>query len=243
MIIGSILRKIKDKGSNIDFDLVDLDFIFKQGHLNDFPNFHEDAARFLLKQPTVDSFFITVHGFNISIVLKIAKVLKEMKPECFIAIGGNAVTISARDIIENFPYVDIAIKGEAEPTLPLLIPTLLSDKDFSKVPSVVYRVNNTVRESSMAYIEDGDAISSPDYTLVYLGKYLEHNKKLPYIVSGFALVESGRGCAHNCVFCAPAKVWGRHVKYRPLDKIIEEMRFLAYQGFNFSFFTQDNLDF
>ncbi len=242
LVLGSSLREIKEKGYNIDFDLIDLDLIFKQGHLNDSPDFHEVAAGFLLKQSDADSFFITAHGTNIGTILKIVQALKKRKPLCFIALGGTAVTLSARDIIENFPYVDLAINGEAEPVLPLLIPALLSNGDLSQVPSSVYRKNGVLKENPKVYIKDGYAIPSPDYSLVNLEEYLEHNKKNPYIVPGFALVEPGRGCAHNCVFCAPAKVWGRHVKYRPLDKIIDEMRFLAQQGFNFTFFTQDNLD-
>ncbi len=131
----------------------------------------------MLEQSDSDSFFVTVHGSNIGLVLKIVQVLKEKKPNCIIALGGTAVDLSARDIIENFPYVDIAIKGEAEPALPLLIPALLSDRDFSKVPSAVYRKNGTVKENSKVYIEDGNAIPSPDYSLVNLEEYLEHNTK------------------------------------------------------------------
>ena len=72
--------------------------------------------------------------------------------------------------------------------------------------------------------------------------YRTHNERFPYIFPGFALVESGRGCHYNCTFCAPAKMWGRRVRYKPIENTIEEMRFLKDHGFDFSFFTQDNLD-
>ena len=37
-------------------------------------------------------------------------------------------------------------------------------------------------------------------------------------------------------------MWKRHVRYRPVSDIIEEMKYLAVKGGNFTFFTQDNLE-
>ena len=37
-------------------------------------------------------------------------------------------------------------------------------------------------------------------------------------------------------------MWESNVRYRPVPEIIEEMKFLAGKGGNFSFFTQDNLE-
>ena len=97
-------------------------------------------------------------------------------------------------------------------------------------------------ENPRCYLGKDESIPSPDYSLVRIEDYITHNKTNPYIHPGFVLIESGRGCPYRCTFCAPAKMWESTARYRPASEIIEEMKFLAGKGGDFSFFTQDNLE-
>ena len=48
-------------------------------------------------------------------------------------------------------------------------------------------------------------------------------------------IEAGRGCPFACTFCATAPFWERKYRVKPVERIIEEMRFLyeeyGYNGF------------
>ena len=106
----------------------------------------------------------------------------------------------------------------------------------------MYRNGDRVTENARLSLSNENPIPKPDYTLIEIESYFAHNKMNPYLHPGFVPIESGRGCSHSCSFCAPAKMWGSTVRYRPIPEIIEEMKFLAQKGGDFSFFTQDNLE-
>ena len=174
--------------------------------------------------------------------LKLSQRIKRERPSCVIVVGGVGPTLSAHEALGRCKNIDIIVKGEGETVLKHLLPAVFGHRNFSDVPSIVYREGGRVLENPRRYLDEGESIPSPDYSLVRMEDYLAHNKKNPYIHPGFVLIESGRGCPYHCSFCAPAKMWESTVRYRPIPEIIEEMKFLAAQGGDFSFFTQDNLE-
>jgi len=240
LVLGMCLKKLRQAGTGITYEVVDLDLMLKQGVFQDDEYFYDTAADFLLEK-NPDILLFTVHGLNHIAVLNLSKRIKN-KHSCFIAVGGVGPTLKAKDALARCPDIDIIVKGEGEPVIRHLIPAVLGTGDFSGVPSIVYRKNGAVAENPAASPDAGEPILPPDYSLIHIEDYIAHNAVYPYIHPGFVLVESGRGCPYLCSFCAPAKMWGGTVRYRPLPEIIEEMKFLAEKGGNFSFFTQDNLE-
>jgi len=240
LILGSCLKKIKQEGAAFSYEVIDLDLMLKQGLFVDDNSFYEKAGDLILgKNP--DILLFTVHGLNHIIVLKLSERIKNQKP-CLIIVGGVGPTLKAKDALMRCPNIDVIVKGEGEPVLKHLIPESLNNGDFSKVPSIVYRKDGQVFENPRTYLDKEEPIPSPDYSLVHIEDYITHNKTNPYVHPGFVLIESGRGCPNRCTFCAPAKMWEGNVRYRPIPEIIDEMKFLAEKGGNFSFFTQDNLE-
>ncbi|MBN1525728.1 MAG: B12-binding domain-containing radical SAM protein [Spirochaetales bacterium] len=65
-----------------------------------------------------------------------------------------------------------------------------------------------------------DAIPTPRYDLIDFSKYL----KLPTRKGPMIPVYISRGCPHDCSFCASTKFWGRNVRYRKTEQIIEDMK-------------------
>ncbi|HSO20361.1 MAG TPA: radical SAM protein [Desulfosarcina sp.] len=241
LILGTRLKALQQTGMPIAYDLMDLDFMLKKGVLADDPSFYPEASRLILDSRP-DILLFTVHGLNHVIILKLAAIIKKTRPSAFIIVGGVGPTLKARQALERCPDIDIVVKGEGEPVLGRLIAEIVGNRDFSTVPSIVYRRNGEVVENPRRFLSPEDPFPKPDYSLVRMAEYTDHNRAHPYVHPGFVLIESGRGCPHACAFCAPAKMWGSTVRYRPIPEIIEEMRFLARQGGDFSFFTQDNLE-
>ena len=241
LILGRILRNLKAEGVPIDFELLDLDLILKQGGLEDNTNFYERAAALILEK-NPDTCLFSTHGLNTTITIQLCQKIKMKRPSILTVLGGVAATLQARDIVEHFDAVDMIVKGEAEPALPTLIRQAVGDKSFQTVPSAVLIKDGDLIDNPRQFMRPEEELPRPDYSLIDMEVYRKHNEAHPYIVPGFALVESGRGCQFNCTFCAPAKMWERRVRKNSLDQIIEEMTFLKKNGFDFTFFTQDNLD-
>ncbi len=51
-------------------------------------------------------------------------------------------------------------------------------------------------------------------------------------------IETSRGCPHNCNFCLVTRFFGKKMRYRPVDEVVEEIK---YQGAKFILFTDDNI--
>ena len=241
LVLGGILRDLNSTGVKFFYELVDFDLMLKQGEIFDNPQFFPTAISLISARNPIACMF-TVHGANLPIVVRTCRELKAVLPSCVNILGGVAPTLQAVKLVENFSGVDMVIRGEAETALQALVTALLTTQDFTGVPSAVFKKNGKIIENPRKRMTAEDRFTSPDYSLIDLSRYLAHNRKYPYIVPGFALVESGRGCQWNCSFCAPNKMWGRKVLYRPYVEILDEMNFLKEHGFDFTFFTQDNLD-
>ena len=241
LVLGTCLKKIREEGFDISYEVLDLDLMLKQGFFSDDSSFYRQAGDLILEKKP-DILLFTVHGLNHMVVLKLSERIKKERPSCVIVVGGVGPTLMAREALKQCENIDVIVKGEGEPVLKHLIPAALNHRNFSDVPSVVYRKDGHVIENPRRYLGKDEPIPSPDYSLVRIEDYITHNKTNPYIHPGFVPIESGRGCPYRCTFCAPAKMWESNARYRSASEIIEEMRFLAGKGGNFSFFTQDNLE-
>ncbi len=51
-------------------------------------------------------------------------------------------------------------------------------------------------------------------------------------------IETSRGCPHNCDFCFVTRYFGKRMRYRPIDEVVEEIK---YHGAKFILFTDDNI--
>ncbi|MEN6320318.1 MAG: radical SAM protein [Syntrophaceae bacterium] len=241
LVLGTCLKKIKEEGFDFSYEIVDLDLMLKQGFFSDDSSFYQEAGNLILgKKP--DILLFTVHGVNHIVVLKLSERIKNEQRSCVIVVGGVGPTLMAKEALTRCEHIDIIVKGEGETVLKHLIPAILTDRNYSDVPSAVYRKDGQIMENPRRRLGNDEPIAFPNYSLVHIEDYIVHNKKNPYIHPGFVPIESGRGCPYRCSFCAPAKMWESTARYRSISEIIEEMKFLAGKGGDFSFLTQDNLE-
>ena len=72
------------------------------------------------------------------------------------------------------------------------------------------------------YIEDLDTIPFPDRKLIKQ----ERNIAVAYKDNGVRIgsLITSRGCPYHCVFCASHCVWGRKVRFRSAENILEEFK-------------------
>ncbi|HSH35915.1 B12-binding domain-containing radical SAM protein [Schnuerera sp.] len=161
------------------------------------------------KNPDIIGF--STYIWNREETLKICEVLKIIKPEMKIILGGPEVSFDGKDILQNNFFVDIVVYGEGEATFRELLKTSLDGKDdYSKVKGIFCREGKEIIQTPpRPLIEKLDSIPSP---YVEIGD--EFKNKIVYF-------ESSRGCPFNCQFCLSSTIKG--VRYFDLERVKKDL--------------------
>jgi radical SAM superfamily enzyme YgiQ (UPF0313 family) len=121
---------------------------------------------------------------------------------------------------EGLGFADYVIRGEAERSIPLFIDTLAGGGDMGSVPGLSYVrdgkiVNNPIDESFI----DLNELPRPDISLI-AGDMLKKRKWVKRVIP----IQTSRGCPYNCTFCSVTRMFGRRMRYRDVDSVIEDIR-------------------
>jgi radical SAM superfamily enzyme YgiQ (UPF0313 family) len=161
---------------------------------------------------------------------KLVRVAKKARPEALTIMGGPHASMASEDCLENIAELDIVCRGEAEQTILELCSELEETRDLNALGSITgiaYKANGKVYSNARReQIHDLDSIPRPAYHLVPFEKY-----NFRFEVPGKGLLPavnmmSSRGCPFNCNFCATPINWGRAVRMRSPENIVEEIEFL-----------------
>ena len=111
-------------------------------------DFAEVAAQAIAAQNT------TLYGFSTicssyPLTIRIARILKVLRPESKILLGGPQASVVDMQTLAAFPFVDLVLRGEAEHTLPLLLDQLEGERRclrlFSSTSTAASRPSPCVR--------------------------------------------------------------------------------------------------
>lgn len=206
-----------------------IDFAF---HKKDWKNYLTDQ----INEEKPDLIGFTVLSFNFPEALEIAQYIKE-KFSIKIIFGGVHVILSPQGVIEK-DEVDIVCTGEGEFVLKELLDRSL---DCKNIKGIWYKQNGKIiKNNNRRLIENLDDLPFSDFKDFELTKYftLNHNH-LPIMAS--------RGCPYNCTFCGnhalKEKLEGKYVRFRTVDRVIEEIELRVKQfynnGFKYLYFFDD----
>ena len=172
--------------------------------------------------------FIGLSAFteDYGLVSKLAREIKK-KSGSKIIVGGIHATIAPQDYFafEDSPF-DIAVVGDGEAPLTELIKAEKSGADsWEEIHGLVFRKDkDIVRTSSQSVLPSLDDIPIHPYHKLDMNFYLQPQQFLlrSIYLSGVHIF-TARGCPYNCTFCANSR---KKVRFRPLDSVIEELKFL-----------------
>jgi B12 binding domain/Radical SAM superfamily len=184
--------------------------------------YRELAARIASRQPEIVGF--TALGCNLHCVARTASLLRQLRPDLPILIGGPQATILHREVLERFAAFDVVVRSEAEETLLPLLDALARDR-LDRVPGITYRAPN-----GEIHCNEGNPI-------------IENLDRLPfaaydcYPIAELGLtqisLEAGRGCPFSCTFCSTASFFGRQYRLKSPARLVAEMdRLHAVYGFD-----------
>ncbi len=168
-----------------------------------------------LYEENPDIIGFSTYIWNLNETLEICEILKKVRPNIKILLGGPEVSYDGPSLMEKNPDIDYIIYGEGEESIREFIIGLKEGKSLLGINGLIYRDEDKIVENPpRQLLKDLDLIPSP-YSGRDIGEELE-NKIIYY--------ESSRGCPFNCKFCLSSTIKG--VRYFPLERVKEELGLL-----------------
>ena len=149
---------------------------------------------------------IMIYSFTTRQAAKIFMEVKNADTNSIFIAGGPHPSGAPDETLEYFDYV---VLGEGEETLPELVKVLQEGEDPGKVRGIVYKDPAA-----------GKIVITPKRPHVNLDSYPCFDpEKLR------APIEISRGCPWGCKYCQTPRLFGREVRHRSIDSILENARY------------------
>ncbi len=169
----------------------------------------------------INSFYPEVVGISVLTskvpsAFKIAKICKNINPQMVVVFGNHHPTIKPDELLFN-KNVDFVVRGEGEETFSSLIDNLDSPSpNYHTIAGLSFRDNGAIiNNNNRACIDNLDALPFP-----------ARDKLLnleTYTPTQLSMVMTSRGCPYSCAFCASHNMWGKKVRFRSIENIINEI--------------------
>ena len=158
----------------------------------------------------------------------------ERLPDAIRVCGGPHPTARPEDL---FPHVHACVVGEAEDTVIDVSRWAEGDIRPASIPGLaMLRNGRTVSTGPRSLVEPLDRLPFPARHLFPRDAY---SFAYPGEDEPYASVMTSRGCPHRCTFCATSLTFGRSVRYRSIDSVMDELHHLSREGVGFVFFFDD----
>lgn len=159
---------------------------------------------------------------------RLCGVAKKLRPEIPTVVGGPHASALPLETLAEFPSIDCVACGEGEQTLAELCMAVKDRADLAGIPGLVHRgKGGIIRNAPRALIPKIDTLPFPARDLLSYARQTGHSTRgFSNDLSSMELFTS-RGCPYQCGFCAIQATFGRHVRFRSLASIEEELRLLV----------------
>ncbi len=156
-------------------------------------------------------------------MLRILRDVKRFDGSILTMAGGPHVSALPEEAVQD-EALDIVVVGEGEETFAEIL-----GKDVEEVRGVCFEESGSVRRTAPRdLIADLDSLPLPAWDLYDLRRY-----RAPAAIERHppgGLVETSRGCPHNCLFCCKAP-FGRRYRTKSPSRVVEEFRYMKRAGF------------
>ncbi len=136
-----------------------------------------------------------------------------------IVLGGAGYSLFAERIL-RLTGADFGVRGDGEAALASLLSELRSERKFERVPGLIYRHKNEVRMNSPAWPRTVSLKTQRDFV----------DNSAYFAQGGQIGVETKRGCARRCIYCADPVVKGHTSRTRDPRDVADEIECLLQSG-------------
>ena len=168
----------------------------------------------------IDVLGFACYIWNIEMTLHVVDMVKAVRQDIKIVLGGPEVSFTADELLERYPNIDYIVQGEGEEAFHALVTALQLCNDGLNpvIPGVRGRRNGSILGSAEAVeVRDLSTIPFP-YTEEDMDD-LEH--KIIYY-------ESSRGCPFSCQYCLSGNK--NTVRFFPQERTLEELQWFIDHG-------------
>lgn len=168
----------------------------------------------------IDVLGFACYIWNIEMTLHVVDMVKAVRPDIKIVLGGPEVSFTADELLERCPNIDYIVQGEGEEAFYALVKALHLGNDGLDpvIPGVRGRRDGSIL-GSLEAVEVSDLSSIPfPYTEEDM-EDLEH--KIIYY-------ESSRGCPFSCQYCLSGNK--NTVRFFPQERTLEELQWFIDHG-------------
>ena len=168
----------------------------------------------------IDVLGFACYIWNIEMTLHVVDMVKAVRPDIKIVLGGPEVSFTADELLERCPNIDYIVQGEGEEAFYALVTALQLGNDGLDpvIPGVRGRRNGSILGSAEAVeVRDLSTIPFP-YTEEDM-EDLEH--KIIYY-------ESSRGCPFSCQYCLSGNK--NTVRFFPQKRTLQELQWFIDHG-------------
>ncbi|HLP60986.1 MAG TPA: radical SAM protein [Candidatus Deferrimicrobium sp.] len=200
-----LVSALEEKGYAVDFKDYPLDSRDRSLSIDSLVSFLSASS---------DVLGVSCCSDSLPTALAALKKVKAEAPQKYIILGGVGPTGTAAEILRNFPFIDVIVKGEGEKTIVEIMDRHRSGiGEPPAINGIAYHTQEGVYlNPPRERIKDLDKISLPAY-----------HKINPAAYSNLGLV-TARGCLYRCDFCDAAPFWHNQVIRRDIEKIIRELK-------------------
>ncbi|AVX31281.1 anaerobic magnesium-protoporphyrin IX monomethyl ester cyclase [Carboxydocella thermautotrophica] len=154
---------------------------------------------------------------------QVLQVAKAVDPSILTVFGGIHANFMYEEMLKDWPWVDVVVRGEGEETLPELLDSWPDEKKLAQVKGIAWRNQRgeIIVNPARPFLPDLDRLI-PAWDLVEWEDYTF------YVLPGsrLGLVNSSRGCPHQCAFCSQQKFWQQSYRERSAESFVSELEHL-----------------
>ncbi|MFD2610992.1 B12-binding domain-containing radical SAM protein [Paenibacillus gansuensis] len=195
--------------SEKDFDMEIAEYTIKDPIMN-------IVSDLFQRDPDVIGF--SCYIWNIEETIKVIEMIKKVKPEITVILGGPEVSYDTEYWMQRIPQVDFIVMGEGEETLHHLLSELSSTRKFHFVYGIAYRKGEEI------VLMPG----RPKLNLAELPSPHRFQEDIPSLANRVVYFETSRGCPFSCQFCLSSIEVG--VRYFDIERTKEDILYLIANG-------------
>jgi radical SAM superfamily enzyme YgiQ (UPF0313 family) len=155
-----------------------------------------------------------------------------------VILGGPHVTFLPD---EALGHAELVVRGEGEQAMDALLDlwpggyVKAPDAAYTTIPNLSWQdAGGAVHHNAMGpWVSDLDALPVPDFSLADGTADCRFNRE------NIVMVQTSRGCPFDCSFCSVTGMFGKKLRLRSVESVLQEIR-RYNDGDHFIFFCDDN---
>ncbi len=192
----------------------------------------------VLQKIDADLVGLSAMAWQYDTCIKIAHLIKELRPEVKIVIGGYHATLMYEEIADSeaSKWIDFMIRGEGEEACRRLVNGMSGHDNLADIPSLSYKKDDVFVHNPRGENLDLSSLKLPirDKRRLTWGYHMVNSK--------IELVETSRGCTRSCSFCSMKHMYGRSFRTYPIERVLADIDDIYYKRrTRCIFITDDNM--